>query len=196
MQLCLLRHPSDLFGGMGPGITPIELDLTDRQPLHPHIRRRDLGARSATASHAQPFRSLLFTPPARLNSHIPPMSRWIAVVGPACLQAHPRRHLGTSQIGKNYLGGLTKRFSAWRAARLIPKGPGGLNSVAPAILEAINRYVKMLSAVFLHCGFRPARTIWRSLHFPRQISITSALPRAPGEWPWHSPDLGEVRRAK
>jgi hypothetical protein len=123
------------------------------------------------------------------------MSRWIAVVGPACLQAHPGRHLGTSQIGKNYLGGLTRIFSAWRAARLIPTA-GGLNSVAPAVLEAVNRYVKMLPAVFLDFGFRPVRAIWRRLHLPQQISITIALPPVLGESPWHIADLGEVRRAK
>ena len=38
----------DLLAGMGLAITPIELDLTDRQRLHPHVRGSDLAARRAT----------------------------------------------------------------------------------------------------------------------------------------------------
>jgi hypothetical protein len=51
---------------MGLAITRVELDLADRNRLHPHI---ELGARSATASHALPLRNLSFTPPSPVNSH-------------------------------------------------------------------------------------------------------------------------------
>ena len=60
---------------MGLGITRIELDLADRQRLHPHIRGPELGARSATGWHALPLRSWsAISPPlpARVNSHLHP----------------------------------------------------------------------------------------------------------------------------
>ena len=185
---------------MGLRITRVELDLTDRQRLHPHIRGPELGARSATASHALPLRNLLaITPPARVNSHAhprEPLDMEFAVVGqPACRRTQGVIW-GQVRLEKNYLGGLTRRFSAWRAARLIPTGAGDLNGLAPAVLEAINRYAKTLAAVILDFGFRPVRAIGRGLHLPQQVSITIALRRVLGEWPWHIADLGEVRRAK
>jgi hypothetical protein len=65
---------ADLLGGMGPGITPIKFDLTDRQRLHRHIRGLELAARHAIGVfwHLRPLRRLLAItpPPARLNSHV------------------------------------------------------------------------------------------------------------------------------
>jgi hypothetical protein len=110
--------------------------------------------------------------------------------------APQRAILSESDREKNYPGGLARRLSAWRAARLIPTGAGGLNSFAPAALEAVNRYVESPLAGFLDFGFRPVRTIPRRLHFLQQISITSALPRVLGEWPWQIADLAEIRRGK
>ena len=48
---------ADLLAGMGLAITGIELDLADRQRLHPQIHSRELGARSATGWHAGSLRS-------------------------------------------------------------------------------------------------------------------------------------------
>ena len=69
---------ADLLAGMGLAITGIELDLADRQRLHPQIRFRELGARSATAWHAGCLRSwsAISSPlPARLSSHLRPPER-------------------------------------------------------------------------------------------------------------------------
>src|SRR2546430_267615 len=63
---------ADLLRGMGSGITPIDLDMTDRQRLHPHIRGSQLGSRSAAAGHTLPLRNPSFTPPVRLNCHAHP----------------------------------------------------------------------------------------------------------------------------
>jgi hypothetical protein len=114
--------------------------------------------------------------------------------GPA-LQAHPARHLGTSQMGKNSLGGFTRKSLAARAAGLIPTGAGDLNGLAPAVLEAALRYMKTPPASFLELGFRPVRAIRGGLHLPQQIFITSALRRILGKWPWDVANLGEVRCA-
>jgi hypothetical protein len=59
-----------------------------------------------------------------------------------------------------------------------------------------SRYMKTPSAGLLEFGFRPVRGIGRGLHLLQQISITIALPRVLGEWPWDIADLAEVRRAK
>ena len=131
----------------------------------------------------RPLEAVAITPPARVNSHAhpgEPLDMEFALVGRLRAGA-PRRHLGPSQIEKNYLGGLTRRFSAWRAARLIPTGAGDHNGLAPAVLEAINRYAKTLAAVILDFGFRPVRAVGRGLHFPQQVSITIALRRVLGE---------------
>jgi hypothetical protein len=118
-------------------------------------------------------------------------------VGPALLAGAPQRAIwDESDRKKNYLGGLARKFLAWRAPRLIPTGPADLNGVAPAVIEAVNRYVKMPSAVLLEFGFRPVRAIGGGPHLPQQISITIALPRVLGKSPLHIADLGEVRRAK
>ena len=63
---------TDLLVGMGPGITPIDLDLIDRQRLHLHIRGLELAAWRGVAWHALPLRSLSAIgppPPAWVNSH-------------------------------------------------------------------------------------------------------------------------------
>jgi hypothetical protein len=62
---------ADLLAGMGPGITPIKLDLIDRQRLHPHGRALEIAARHATGvASARPLRSLsAIRPPTRVNSH-------------------------------------------------------------------------------------------------------------------------------
>jgi hypothetical protein len=58
---------ANLLGGVGPGVTPVELDLIDRQRLHPHIHRLEL------ACHALPRRSgsaIRLPPRPRVNSHV------------------------------------------------------------------------------------------------------------------------------
>jgi hypothetical protein len=47
---------ADLLGGMGPAIMPVDLNMINRQRLHPQIRGPELGAKSATAWHALPLR--------------------------------------------------------------------------------------------------------------------------------------------
>ena len=110
-------------------------------------------------------------------------------MGQACCRRTQGVIWGRVRSEKNYLAGLTRRFS--RAARLIPTGAGDLNGLAPAVPEAFKPHAKTPAAVFLDFGFRPVRAIWRRLHLPQQISITIALPRVLGEWPWrHIADLG------
>jgi hypothetical protein len=103
---------------------------------------------------------------------------------------------GQVRLEKNYLGGLTRKISAWRAPRLIPTGAGDHNGLAPAVLEAVDRYMKPQSANFLVIGFPPGRAIRRRLHLLHQISITIALSRILGESLWHIADLSEVHRTK
>ena len=80
-------------------------------------------------------------------------------------------------------------------ARADPNGTGDLNRLAPAGIEAVNRYMKLPSAGVLEFGFCPTRAIGRSLHLLQQKSITPALPRVLGEWPYERTVLGQVRRA-
>jgi hypothetical protein len=79
---------------------------------------------------------------------------------------------------------------------LIPTGATRLNSLAPAVFEAANRYTKSPSADLLEFGFRRARAIGCGLHLFQQVSITIALRRVLGKWPYDSMELGQVRRAK
>src|SRR5262245_52524838 len=90
---------------------------------------------------------------------------------------------------------LAEKGLAGRAAGLIPPGAGGLNSLAPAVLKAVNRYMKMPPAELLELGFRAVRAVGRGLHLRHQITITIALPHVLGELPRDIADLGEVRRA-
>jgi hypothetical protein len=98
-------------------------------------------------------------------------------------------------MGKKLAGGFTEKVLAWRAPRLIPTGAGDLNGLAPAIIEALNRYMKSPPAELLEFGFPPVRPIRRGLHLLHQMVITIA-PRVLGEWPWDIANLAEVRRAK
>jgi hypothetical protein len=97
---------------------------------------------------------------------------------------------------ENALGGLARKFLAGAAPRLIPMGAAGLDSLAPAVIEAVNRYMKLPSAGPLEFGFPHARAIGRGLHLFQQVSITIALPRVPRKWPYDSTQLGQVRRTK
>jgi hypothetical protein len=90
---------ADLLGGMGSGITLIELDLSDRQRLHPHGRALELATGRATrvACHALPLRSFSAIwppPPAPVNSHAQPhepvdMESAVLWAGPACGRTQP-----------------------------------------------------------------------------------------------------------
>ncbi len=98
--------------------------------------------------------------------------------------------------GEKLPGGFSEKFSVWAAPGLIPAGAGDLNGLAPAVIEAVNRYMESPSAGLLEFGFRPARAIGRGLHLLQQILITIALTRILGEWPNESAEFGQVRRAK
>jgi hypothetical protein len=102
---------------------------------------------------------------------------------------------GCASDGKKLPGGFSQKILAWAAPGLIPMGAAGQNGLAPAVLEAVDRYTKSSSAELLELGFRPARAIGRGLHWLQQIVITIALPRVFGEWPCENAELGEVRRA-
>ena len=78
----------------------------------------------------------------------------------------------------------------------MPTGAGDLIGLAPAVLEALDRYMKSPPAGLLEFGFRPARAIRRGLHLFKQILKTLALPRARREESWDIAELAEVRRAK
>ncbi|MGO9399104.1 MAG: hypothetical protein ACLP19_14865 [Xanthobacteraceae bacterium] len=92
---------------------------------------------------------------------------------------------------KKLPGGFSEKVSLTRAAsRLIPTGAAGLDGLAPAVLEAANRYPKSPSARLLKLGFRVSRVIRRGLHLLKQILITVALRRIPWEWPDDNAKLG------
>src|SRR5262245_18892271 len=71
------------------------------------------------------------------------------------------------------------------------KHPGGAgqNGLAPAVLEAVDRYTKSSSADLLELGFRLAWEIGRDLHWLQQKLITVTLPRVFGEWPYENAEL-------
>jgi hypothetical protein len=98
-------------------------------------------------------------------------------------------------MGKNTLGGLARKFLAGAAPGLSPTGATCLNSLAPAVVEAVNRYTKSPSAGLLELGFRRARAIGRGLHLFQQVSITIALRRVLGKCPYVNTTLGQLRRA-
>jgi hypothetical protein len=98
-------------------------------------------------------------------------------------------------MGKNTLGGLARKFLAGAAPGLTPMGATCLNSLAPAVVEAVNRYTKSPSAGLLDLGFGRARAIGRGLHLFQQVSITIALRRVLGKCPYVNTVLGQLRRA-
>jgi hypothetical protein len=114
------------------------------------------------------------------------------LVGPADAPSAP---YGDESDGKSGPG-LARKFLVSRAPGLVPTGAGDLNGLPPAVIEAVNRHMEPVSADLLDFIFRTVREIRRGLHLPQQISITIALPRVLGKWPWHIADLGEVRCAK
>jgi hypothetical protein len=81
--------------------------------------------------------------------------------GPAGAPSAPS---GDGSDGKSSLGGLAGKSVAWRAPALIPRGAGDLNGLPPAVIEAVHRYMKSLSAGPLDFVFRTARKIRRGLH--------------------------------
>src|SRR5262249_17366894 len=87
-----------------------------------------------------------------------------------------------------------EKILVWAAPGLIPTGAAGQNGLAPAVLEAVDRYTKSSSADLLELGFRLAWEIGRDLHWLQQKLITVTLPRVFGEWPYENAELGEVRR--
>jgi hypothetical protein len=116
------------------------------------------------------------------------------------LRAHSARHLGASRtelpMGKNTLGGLARKFLAGAAPGLIPTGATRLNGLAPAVFEAVKRYIKSRSAGLLEFALLCARVTGRGLHLFQQVSITIALRRVLRKWPYVNTELAQVRRAK
>src|SRR6516164_8637972 len=55
-------------------------------------------------------------------------------------------------MGKNCLGGLGEKIFSGAAPGLIPTGAASLNSLAPAVFEAAERYMKSPSASLLQFG--------------------------------------------
>ena len=99
--------------------------------------------------------------------------------------AHPRPHLWTGfAVEKNQLGGLSCKILAWAAAGLIPTGTGDLNGLAPAVIETINSYMEAPAAHLLEFGFGPEMAIRGGLHLLKKVTITTALARVLGEWPF------------
>jgi hypothetical protein len=93
-------------------------------------------------------------------------------------------------MGKNSLGGLGEKIFSAAAPGLIPTGAASLNSLAPTVFEAAERYMKSPSAGLLEFGFRHARAIGCGLHLCQQVSITIALRRVLGKWPYVNTQLG------
>ncbi len=94
-------------------------------------------------------------------------------------------------------GGFSQKESLTRAASgLIPTGAAGLDGLAPAVLEAANRYTESPSAGLLELGFRVSRVIRRGLHLLKQILITVAFRHTLWEWPDDNAKLGQVRYAE
>ena len=58
------------------------------------------------------------------------------------LAVAPSAPSGDEQTEKNYLGGLTGKFLEWAAPGLVPTSAGDLDGFAPAVLEAVYRYMK------------------------------------------------------
>jgi hypothetical protein len=98
---------ADLLAGMGPGITPIELDLIDRERLHPHGRALELATSRATgvAWNALPLRTLSairLLLAARVNSHVhspKPVDMASAVFAPALRRPPPVQNHFELQFG-------------------------------------------------------------------------------------------------
>jgi hypothetical protein len=116
------------------------------------------------------------------------------------LAGAPCATLGASRaelpMGKNSLGGLARKVLAGAAPGLIPTGATCLNSLAPAVFEAVNRYMKSTSAGLLEFALRRKRVTGCGLYLFQQVSITIVLRRVLGKSPYDSTELGQVRRAQ
>jgi hypothetical protein len=82
------------------------------------------------------------------------------------------------------------------ASGLVPTGTGYLKRFPPAIIEAVNAYVKSPPRRFLEFDFLTARVVGEGSHLLHQVSIATALCLVLREWPCDKTQLGEVRRAE
>jgi hypothetical protein len=177
---CLPWRKQPLEAGAGPGGVPIVLWAGAPAP---RFRKWRTGALDVTLFERRLCRLGFF----EFSRH------WSS----SLLQAQPVRHVWTSknqlQTGKNSLGVLVKKFLAWTAPGTIPTGAGDFNGLAPAVLEAFNGYLKLMSANLLEFGFRPGRALGRGLHSLQQKLVATALPLVLREWPCKNAVLGQVR---